>query len=53
MKNEDRFFCWGVGGVMVIIAEILHGTSYLQDRNLIPLPSSISSFEHFLFLKIF
>jgi len=51
-KNEDRFFCWGVGGIMVIIAEILHGASFLQNRNFIPLPSSLSSFENFLFLKI-
>ena len=39
-KKQDRIFCWGVGGFMVILAELLHGTSYLQERQIIPILSS-------------
>jgi len=34
-KKQDRIFCWGVGGVMVVIAELLHGTSFLQEKHFI------------------
>jgi len=35
-KKYDRIFCWGVGGVLVIIAELLHGTSFLQEKHILP-----------------
>ena len=34
-KKQDRIFCWGVGGALVIIAELLHGTSYLQEKQIL------------------
>lgn len=33
---HDRFFCWGAGFVLVLIAELLHGTSYLQEKQILP-----------------
>ena len=35
-KRKDRFFCWGIGGAMVVLAELLHGTSFLQEKHLLP-----------------
>ena len=35
-KKNDRIFCWGVGGVLIIIAELLHGTSFLQEKHVLP-----------------
>ncbi|MDG2066332.1 MAG: hypothetical protein P8L36_15265 [SAR324 cluster bacterium] len=35
-NKQDRIFCWGVGGVLVIIAELLHGTSFLQEKHILP-----------------
>ena len=51
-RIQDRFFCWGIGGIMVILAEILHGSSYLQEKNLIPFPISTWFFEKISLLKI-
>ena len=36
-NKHDRLFCWLVGGALVIIAELLHGTSYLQEKQILPL----------------
>ena len=33
----DRWYCWGVGGFLVLIAELLHGTSFLQEKHFLPL----------------
>ena len=32
----DRFFCWGTGFVLVLVAEILHGASFLQQEQILP-----------------
>ena len=32
----DRFFCWGTGFVLVLVAEILHGVSFLQQEQILP-----------------
>ncbi len=37
VKKQDRLYCWGVGGALVIIAELLHGTSYLQEKQILPM----------------
>ena len=34
-NKQDRIFCWGVGGALVVIAELLHGTSYLQENQIL------------------
>ncbi len=52
LKNQDRIFCWGIGGIMVIVAEIIHGTSFLQEKKLIPVNNSILLLDEILFLKI-
>jgi len=49
-KKKDRLFCWGVGGFMVIVAELLHGTSFLQEKNIFPILSSGWIFEQIPFL---
>ena len=36
-NKRDRWYCWGVGGGLVLIAELLHGTSFLQEKHLLPL----------------
>ena len=36
-NKQDRIFCWGVGGALVIIAELLHGTSFLQEKHILPM----------------
>jgi len=33
---QDRLFCWVVGFVLVLIAELLHGASFLQQKNILP-----------------
>ena len=33
---HDRFFCWGTGFVLVLIAELLHGVSFLQQKQILP-----------------
>ena len=33
---QDRFFCWGTGFVLVLIAELLHGVSFLQQKQILP-----------------
>ena len=33
---HDRLFCWGTGFVLVLIAEILHGASFLQQKQILP-----------------
>jgi hypothetical protein len=35
-NKQDRMFCWGIGGVLIIIAELMHGTSFLQEKHIIP-----------------
>ena len=35
-KLLDRFFCWGTGFVLVLVAEILHGASFLQQEQIFP-----------------
>ena len=32
---HDRFFCWGIGLVLVLIAELLHGVSFLQQKQIL------------------
>lgn len=36
-NKQDRIFCWGVGGALVIFAELLHGTSFLQEKHILPI----------------
>ncbi|MBC8258687.1 MAG: hypothetical protein H8E38_06720 [SAR324 cluster bacterium] len=36
-NQQERWYCWGVGGGLVFIAELLHGTSFLQEKNILPL----------------
>ncbi|MBS1256733.1 MAG: hypothetical protein MAG581_02559 [Deltaproteobacteria bacterium] len=38
-NRQDRFFCWGAGFLLVLIAELLHGTSFLQEKQILPLLS--------------
>ena len=52
VKIEDRIFCWGVSGLIVILAESIHGTSYLQEKNILPLSISNWLFQEIIFLKI-
>ena len=33
---HDRLFCWGAGLVLVLIAELLHGASFLQQKQILP-----------------
>ena len=33
---HDRLFCWGTGFVLVLIAELLHGASFLQQKQILP-----------------
>ena len=33
---HDRLFCWGTGFVLVLIAELLHGVSFLQQKQMLP-----------------
>ena len=33
---NDRFFCWGTGFGLVMIAELMHGTSFLQYQHILP-----------------
>ena len=33
---HDRLFCWGTGFVLVLIAELLHGVSFLQQKQILP-----------------
>ncbi len=33
---HDRLFCWGTGFVLVFIAELLHGVSFLQQKKILP-----------------
>ena len=53
-KKMDGFYCWVVGGLMVILAELLHGTSYLQEKQILPLINSIWFLEEEIsfFLRI-
>jgi len=37
---HDRLFCWGTGFVLVLIAEIIHGASFLQHKNILPIMSN-------------
>ena len=32
---HDRLFCWGAGLVLVLIAELLHGVSFLQQKQIL------------------
>jgi len=33
---HDRLFCWGTGFFLVLIAELLHGASFLQQKQILP-----------------
>ena len=44
-NKRDRWYCWGVGGGLVLIAELLHGTSFLQEKNFLPLLTGDWVFE--------
>ena len=33
---QDRLYCWGTGFVLVLIAELLHGASFLQQKQILP-----------------
>ena len=33
---HDRLFCWGTGFILVLIAELLHGASFLQQKQILP-----------------
>ena len=44
-NKRDRWYCWGVGGGLVLIAELLHGTSFLQEKNYLPLLTGDWVFE--------
>jgi len=44
-NKRDRWYCWGVGGGLVLIAELLHGTSFLQEKNILPLLTGDWVFE--------
>jgi len=33
---HDRLFCWGTGFILVLIAELLHGVSFLQQKQILP-----------------
>jgi len=33
---HDRLFCWVTGFVLVLIAELLHGASFLQQKQILP-----------------
>ena len=33
---HDRLFCWGTCFVLVLIAELLHGASFLQQKQILP-----------------
>ena len=35
-KLHDRLFCWGIGFILVLIAELLHGVSFLQEKEILP-----------------
>ena len=35
-RLHDRLFCWGIGFVLVFVAELLHGTSFLQQNQIFP-----------------
>ena len=34
---HDRLFCWGTGFVLVLFAELLHGVSFLQQKQILPI----------------
>ena len=33
---HDRLFCWGTVFILVLIAELLHGASFLQQKQILP-----------------
>tara|TARA_B100000945_G_C20397209_1_gene605459 strand:+ start:310 stop:1554 length:1245 start_codon:yes stop_codon:yes gene_type:complete len=43
-KLHDRLFCWGMGFILVLIAELLHGVSFLQEKEI--LPSTLQYWEN-------
>ena len=51
-KKQDRLFCWVIGGIMVMLAEIIHGSSYLQEEKIIPVITSTRLFEGIIYFKI-